>query len=138
MASDVEASVWEALKKVKFPGMSRDIVSFGFVHSVKVEGGTALVGLEIATQNEAAVASLKDEIDRAVAALPGVGRVEVQVQVKRPAGREDSAQRAISQDASLIPEVRHVVAVASGKGGVGKSTVAANLAIELGGLGYRV
>ena len=39
MANDLEAKVWEALKAVRFPGMSRDIVSFGFVHDVKVSGG---------------------------------------------------------------------------------------------------
>ncbi len=138
MASDIEAGVWEALKKVKFSGMSRDVVSFGFVHSVQIDGGAVRVGLEIATQNEGAVAALKQDVDRAVAALPGVRRVEVDVHVKRPAGAGDAAQRATSQDKALIPEVRHVVAVASGKGGVGKSTVAANLAVELGALGYRV
>jgi ATP-binding protein involved in chromosome partitioning len=138
MASDLEAAVWEALKKVRFAGMSRDVVSFGFVHTVRVEGGGALVGLEIATQNEGAVSSLRADVEQAVRAVPGISRVDVDVRVKRPAGREDSAQRAISQDASLIPEVRHVVAVASGKGGVGKSTVAANLAVELAALGHRV
>ncbi len=138
MANDLEAAVWEALKKVRFAGMSRDIVSFGFVHAVQVEGGGVLVGLTIATQNEGAVTSLRSDVQRAVAAVPGVSRVDVDLRVERPAGREDSAHRAISQDASLIPEVRHVVAVASGKGGVGKSTVAANLAVELAALGHRV
>jgi len=138
MASDLEAAVWEALKKVRFGGMSRDVVSFGFVHAVRVEGGGVLVELAIATQNEGAVEALRADVQRAVAAVPGVTRVDVDVSVQRPAGREDSAHRAISQDASLIPEVRHVVAVASGKGGVGKSTVAANLAIELAALGHRV
>ena len=138
MASDLEASVWEALKKVKFSGMSRDIVSFGFVHAVAVDEGVVKVSLELATQNEAAVAALKDDVGDAVGAVAGGREVEVEVQVKRPAGAVDPAQRGSGPSAALIPEVRHVVAVASGKGGVGKSTVAANLAIELGELGYRV
>jgi ATP-binding protein involved in chromosome partitioning len=137
MPTDLETSVWDALKQVKFHGMSRDIVSFGFVHAVRVEGGVVVVDLEIATQNQAAVEAVRKDVERAVSALPGVAGVQVQLQVQRPAGAGEAA-RAIAQNPALIPEVRHVVAVASGKGGVGKSTVAANLAIELGQLGHRV
>jgi ATP-binding protein involved in chromosome partitioning len=138
MAEDLEQSVWSALKTIKFPGMSRDLVSFGFVHQVKVAAGVVTVELQIATQKTEAVEQVKREIEQAVGALPGVSAVQVALQVTRPPAREESAQRAISQDPSRIPDVRHVVAVASGKGGVGKSTVAANLAVTLGQLGHRV
>jgi ATP-binding protein involved in chromosome partitioning len=130
--------VWDALKTVKFPGMSRDIVSFGFVHQVKVSGGVATVDLVISTQNEAAAGQVREAAERAVGAVPEISAVQVNLNVQRPVSREEAAQRAIAQDASLIPEVQHVVAVASGKGGVGKSTVAANLAVMLGMLGHRV
>lgn len=133
-----EEAIWEALKGVRFPGMSRDIVSFGFVKQVALEGGAARVRLAITTQNRAAAEQVQADVERAVADLPGVSGVTVEIEVAAPLSREESAARAIAPNPALIPEVRAVVAVASGKGGVGKSTVASNLAIALGRAGHRV
>jgi ATP-binding protein involved in chromosome partitioning len=138
MADNFESSVWEALKAVKFPGMSRDIVSFGFVSRVSACAGVVAVDLQMATGNPGAAEKVREDVERAVRTLPDIKEVKVNLNVNKPVTREESAQRAIAQDSTLIPEVRHVVAVASGKGGVGKSTVAANLAVMLGKLGYKV
>ncbi len=136
--SDSESQVWDALKRVKFPGMSRDIVSFGFVQNVAVEAGRATVDLHMATQNPEAAENVRSDVEREIRTLPGILGVDVRLHFQRAPSREESAQRAVAQDPGLIPGVRHVVAVASGKGGVGKSTVAANLAVALGQLGHRV
>jgi ATP-binding protein involved in chromosome partitioning len=138
MTEDLERSVWEALQKVRFPGMSRDIVSFGFVDRVSVEGGRAEVVLSIATQNTEAAGRVKEVAEEALRALPGIDAAEVELRLTIPPARGESAQQAIARDPRLLPEVANVVAVASGKGGVGKSTVAANLAVALAGMGYQV
>ncbi len=138
MAHELEERIWQALKTVKFPGMSRDIVSFGFVEGLRLDGGRAVVTLHMTTHNEAAVAQVRDEVERAVAGVEGVEAAEVETKVSTPPMPGGGAQQAVSQDAGLIPEVEHVVAVASGKGGVGKSTVAANLAVTLAALGHQV
>ncbi len=135
MASELEQRVMTALQGVKFPGMSRDIVSFGFVDRVEASAELVRVALAITTHNRGAAEKVKADVESELARLPGVARVQVEVKVQSPPA---PAQQAVAQDPNLIPEVRHVVAVASGKGGVGKSTVAANLAIRLGQLGHRV
>ena len=144
MANDLEDRIWQSLKSVKFPGMSRDIVSFGFVERVATDGGRATVTLRMTTHNEEAVGQVRDQVERAVAGVDGVESAEVELKVSQPAGPPGAsgagaaAQRAVSQGANLLPGVEHVVAVASGKGGVGKSTVAANLAVALARQGNRV
>ncbi len=138
MSSEREAAVWEALKTVRFPGMSRDIVSFGFVKEVRCREGEVRISLAITTQNPGAADQVRADAERAVGAVPGVTRVAVELELAQPAARAESGSRAIAQDPGLIPEVEAVVAVASGKGGVGKSTVAANLAVALARLGQRV
>ncbi|RMH21868.1 MAG: iron-sulfur cluster carrier protein ApbC [Acidobacteria bacterium] len=136
MSDELEGRVWEALKTVRYPGMSRDVVSFGFVRRVEIAGGVARVALEMSTHNPQAAEEVRRGVEQAVGAVGGIGAVEVEMNLQRPAA--PPAQRAVARDAGLIPGIEHVVAVASGKGGVGKSTVAANLAVRLAQLGHTV
>jgi ATP-binding protein involved in chromosome partitioning len=136
MSKEIEARVWDALKTVSFPGMSRDIVSFGFVRDVKVDRGRVTVRLRIQTQNQKAAEEVRSRVENAVSGVSGVSAVGVEAEITRPPTAEETAARAIARDPRLIPEVKRTIAVASGKGGVGKSTVAANLAVALGRLGH--
>jgi ATP-binding protein involved in chromosome partitioning len=138
MSTDLESRVWDALKKVHFPGMSRDIVSFGFVKAVSVSDGAVEVRLEVTTRDAQAAETVRSEVERVVGALPGTTSATIDLVVPRAPSREEAAAQAIARNPALLPEVRAVVAVASGKGGVGKSTVAANLALALARKGQRV
>ena len=134
MAKTLEERVWEALKTISYPGMSRDIVSFGFVREVALQGNAVRVVLEMSTHNPEAAEKVRSEAEGAVRGVEGVGLVDVRLHVQTPPPRRSATAR----DSSLIPGVEHVVAVASGKGGVGKSTVSANLAVRLAQMGSRV
>lgn len=138
MSKDLEAQAWDALKTVRYPGMSRDIVSFGFVRQLEVSGSTVSVELEMSTHNPEAAEQVRSAAEDAIRQLDGATAVEARLHIQQPPNRAAAAQKAISRDPGLVPDVEHVVAVASGKGGVGKSTVSANLAVRMAQLGKRV
>ncbi len=120
----------ETLKQVRYPGFSRDIVSFGLVKDLSFADGTARVQLSITTADPKVPTQLKEEISSALGALEGVRDVEVEVIVQSPQGA-GAAGRGTAGGPAGIPGVQYVVAIASGKGGVGKSTFAVNLACAL-------
>jgi ATP-binding protein involved in chromosome partitioning len=142
MSSTIEITeerVMEALRTVKFPGLSRDIVSFGFVKDLAVGGGNVSLRLEITSDTPKAGEQIKAEATERLQALPGVSAVTIRLDVRSPGGAVPrAAGPAPAPAAAVLPEVRRKIAVASGKGGVGKSTVAANLALAFQRLGYRV
>ena len=124
-----EQTLRDALRRVKYPGFSRDIVSFGLVKEIRIEGEDVAVQLVLTTAEPAVARQIRDEAQAALAAVKGVGRVEIKVDIQAP------AQAAGLAGPAKLEGVEHVIAVASGKGGVGKSTMAANLAVALAATG---
>jgi ATP-binding protein involved in chromosome partitioning len=129
-----EEQVRAALAQVKYPGFSRDIVSFGLVKAVRVEGRDVQVDISLATRDANIPRQIHENATAALQTLGGIGAIKLNFDIKDP---PNAAQQGSAAVTSSIPGVKHVIAVASGKGGVGKSTVAANLAVALSRTGAR-
>jgi ATP-binding protein involved in chromosome partitioning len=131
--STLEEQAMNALKSVKYPGFTRDIVSFGLVKSINIDNGEVKVQLALATNDPNVPSTIKNDAERALRAIDDVRSAKVLIDIHAPPGGAGAGV-----GATRIPGVRHVIAVASGKGGVGKSTIAANLAVALQQTGARV
>jgi ATP-binding protein involved in chromosome partitioning len=133
MAALTSERVRDALRGVLFPGFKRDIVTLGMVGEVVIEDGRVRIPLRLGTDRPEIHEQVARAVEAALARVPGVAGIDLEIaRAAEGRGRDPFAGR------SALPGVAHVVAVASAKGGVGKSTVAANLAVALAAVGRRV
>jgi ATP-binding protein involved in chromosome partitioning len=129
-----EDQIKEVLKSVKYPGYSRDIISFGLVKEIAAANGAVSVTLQLTNASPEIAAQIKSETERSIRALPGVQGVHVNIRNSAAA----TAAPTPWANQNRVPGIKRIVAVASGKGGVGKSTASVNIACGLRHLGASV
>jgi ATP-binding protein involved in chromosome partitioning len=127
-----ETSVLGALTAIKDPDLNRDIVSLGFVKNLRIDGDRVAFSIELTTPACPVKDQMRDQAHAVVSALPGVAAVDIEMTASVRVVASPEAGRA------PVEGVKNIVAVGAGKGGVGKTTVAVNLAIALAKCGGRV
>ena len=122
----------EALRPINMPGTSQDLVTMGGVRKVEVDGRRIYIEAVVFTP----ALNMRRKVENQIKYL--VEKLYPEAEVSATVGSEKPQDDPIAPIETSISRVRHIIAIASGKGGVGKSTVAANLAVALGKAGYRV
>src|SRR5712691_10608721 len=127
-----EAAVLDALKVVQDPDLHRDIVALGFIKDLTIDRAQVAFTIELTTPACPVKDQMRDQARAAVLQLPGVERVDVKMTAR--------VREAVGADSNRapVPGVKNIIAVGAGKGGVGKTTVAVNVAIALANCGGRV
>jgi len=126
--------VKEILSKINYPGFNRDIISFGMVSGIEINADEITINLSITSQNDEKKSLLVEDIKKQLGEYFSL--VHVNIQEKETNAPSPGVQAPAPKP--VLPNVKHVIAIASGKGGVGKSTVASNVACGLSKKGYKV
>lgn len=118
------------LKTVKYPGFSRDITSFGLVQSVQADDKAIEINLALTTSNPEVSKQIEQDVKNALLPISGTRKINVQINITQK-NTPSATTAPASKENSPLAHVNHIIAIASGKGGVGKSTFSTNLAVAL-------